>query len=189
MLEHKRPLDKPSNVRRIDLTEFSILGPFVNSLFAKSQQHSLRSRDDMTFTDLWCLLVSMTEGWGKMSRSFAFVFQEIYLTYTIFVIKGSMAVAQEEKTELCVKKAVQIYKSTQKLIHDWLNAAKKIDESSSIVWWRCNDKTYLSTLLNLKKVFFFIWRDFCLSLNWCLRIIIWLLFHWSKVLADVCKNG
>ena len=60
----------------------------------------------------------MTEGWGKMSRSFAFVFQEIYLTYTIFVIKGSMAVAQEEKTELCVKKAVQIYKSTQKLIHD-----------------------------------------------------------------------
>lgn len=42
----------------------------------------------------------MTEGWGKMSKSFAFVFQEIYLTYTIFVIKGSMAVAQEEKTEL-----------------------------------------------------------------------------------------
>lgn len=40
-----------------------------------------------------------------MSRSFAFVFQEIYLTYTIFVIKGSMAVAQEEKTELCVKKS------------------------------------------------------------------------------------
>ena len=92
MLEHKRPLDKPSNVRRIDLTEFSILGPFVNSLFAKSQQHSLCSRDDMTFTDLWCSLVSMTEGWGKMSKSFAFVFQEIYLTYTIFVIKGSMAV-------------------------------------------------------------------------------------------------
>lgn len=41
-----------------------------------------------------------------MSKSFAFVFQEIYLTYTIFVIKGSMAVAQEEKTELpmCKKK-------------------------------------------------------------------------------------
>ena len=35
-----------------------------------------------------------------MSKSFAFVFQEIYLTYSIFVIKGSMAVAQEEKTEL-----------------------------------------------------------------------------------------
>ena len=187
MLEHKRPLDKPSNVRRIDLTEFSILGPFVNSLFAKSQQHSLRSRDDMTFTDLWCLLVSMTEGWGKMSKSFAFVFQEIYLTYTIKVLWQSHK--KKKLSYLCVKKAVQIYISTQKLIHDWLNAAKKIDESSSIVWWRCNDKTYLSNLLNLKKVFFFIWRDFCLSLNWCLRIIIWLLFHWSKVLADVCKNG
>lgn len=50
----------------------------------------------------------MTEGLGEMSKSFAFVFQEIY--YTIFVIKGSMAVAQEEKTELpmCIKSGTDI---------------------------------------------------------------------------------